>query len=68
VRERTGLENLLSWLDDQPESNPVRVATLIAAAALDRRESRGAHLRRDHPEPDPALEVAEPCAPAPSTT
>jgi L-aspartate oxidase len=66
VRERAGLENLLSWLDGQPESNPVRVATLIATAALDRRESRGAHLRRDHPEPNPDLEAAEPCAPAPS--
>jgi len=68
VRDRAGLEDLLLWLDAQPESNPVCVATLIATAALDRRESRGAHLRRDHPEPDPALEGAEPCAPAPSTT
>ena len=67
VRDHAGLEQLLAWLDGQPESNPVRVAALIATAALDRRESRGAHLRRDHPEPDPALEGAEPCAAAPST-
>ncbi len=30
------------------------VATLIAGAALGRRESRGAHFRRDHPESDDA--------------
>ena len=68
VRDEAGLERLLGWLDGQPESNPVRVATLIAAAALDRRESRGGHLRRDHPDLDPALEAAVPCAAAPSTT
>jgi L-aspartate oxidase len=68
VRDGDGLEELLSWLEGQPESNPVRVATLIAAGALERRESRGAHLRRDHPEPDPALEGAEPCTAAPSRT
>jgi L-aspartate oxidase len=68
VRDRDGLEALLAWLDGQPESNPVRVATLIAAAALARRESRGAHLRRDHPDLDPALEGVEPCAAAPSRT
>jgi L-aspartate oxidase len=68
VRDREGLERLLAWLDGQPESNPVRVATLVATAALERRESRGAHLRRDHPEPDPALEGAEQCAATPSTT
>jgi L-aspartate oxidase len=28
-------------------------ALLIAAAAYDRRESRGAHARRDFPTPDP---------------
>ena len=67
VRDRDGLERLLAWLDRQPESNPVRVATLIAAAALERRESRGAHLRRDFPDLDPTLEGAEPCAAAPST-
>jgi L-aspartate oxidase len=67
VRDREGLEELLAWLDRQPESNPVRVAALIAAAALERRESRGAHLRRDFPDLDPALEEAEPCTAAPST-
>jgi L-aspartate oxidase len=66
VRDREGLERLLDWLDGQPESNPVRVATLIATAALERRESRGAHLRRDYPDLDPALERPVPCAPTPS--
>jgi L-aspartate oxidase len=68
VREREGLEELGAWLDGQPESNPVRVATLIAAAALERRESRGAHLRRDHPDPDPSLEGAAPCRATSSAT
>jgi L-aspartate oxidase len=68
VRDREGLERLLGWLDGQPESNPVRVATLIAAAALERRESRGSHLRRDHPDLDPALERPLRCAATPSTT
>ena len=56
------------WLDGRPESNPVRVATLIATAALERRESRGSHLRRDHPDPDPALEAAAPCRATSSAT
>jgi L-aspartate oxidase len=30
------------------------VATLIAAAALQRRESRGGHARSDYPDADPA--------------
>jgi L-aspartate oxidase len=68
VRDHDGLEELLAWLDGQPESNPVRVAALIASAALERRESRGAHLRRDFPDLDPALEAAEPCAAASPTT
>jgi L-aspartate oxidase len=68
VRDHDGLEELLAWLDGQPESNPVRVAALIASAALQRRESRGAHLRRDFPDLDPALEAAEPCAAASPTT
>jgi len=34
--------------------NMATAALLIAAAAFDRRESRGAHARRDYPTPDPA--------------
>jgi L-aspartate oxidase len=34
--------------------NMATAALLIAAAACDRRESRGAHARRDYPTPDPA--------------
>ncbi len=35
-------------------ANMCATATLIAAAALQRRESRGGHYRTDFPEPDPA--------------
>ena len=35
--------------------NMPAAATLVAAAALGRRESRGGHFRRDFPESDPAL-------------
>ena len=68
LRDREGLERLGAWLDGRPESNPVRVATLIATAALERRESRGAHLRRDYPDPDPTLEGAAPCRATSSMT
>ena len=46
---------MLEWLADQPASNPRDVAQLIAAAALRRHESRGAHVRLDFPAEDPAL-------------
>jgi L-aspartate oxidase len=36
--------------------NLVDVGRLVTAAALARRESRGGHFRRDHPEPCPELE------------
>jgi L-aspartate oxidase len=47
-REATGLELLL---DD-----PYPLAQLIARAALERRESRGAHRRMDFPDRDPELD------------
>ena len=37
-------------------SNPYPLARAIGASALDRRESRGGHLRRDRPETDPGLD------------
>jgi fumarate reductase flavoprotein subunit len=40
-----------AWLDTR---NQALVAGLIARSALERRESRGAHYRADHPEPDDA--------------
>jgi L-aspartate oxidase len=37
--------------------NPYPLATAIARAALNRRESRGGHLRSDCPQTDPSLDV-----------
>jgi L-aspartate oxidase len=37
-------------------SNPYPLARAIATSALDRRESRGGHLRADAPQADPALD------------
>jgi L-aspartate oxidase len=47
-RTRAELEQLLS--------DPYPLARLVAASALLRTESRGAHRRSDHPNRDPALE------------
>lgn len=47
-RSAVGLERLAS--------DPYPLAALIAIAALERRESRGAHRRADFPLPDPALD------------
>ncbi|HEX3517592.1 MAG TPA: L-aspartate oxidase [Solirubrobacteraceae bacterium] len=48
VRTQEGLSRLLE--------TPNPLARLIARCALAREESRGAHLRADHPERDPALD------------
>jgi L-aspartate oxidase len=48
VRTRAGLIRLLE--------DPHPLARLIASSALARTESRGAHLRADHPERDPAFD------------
>ena len=43
----------LSQIEDEGFCNMCATATLIAAAALMRRESRGGHFRDDYPRPDP---------------
>ena len=63
ARDAQGLAALLSWLDDQQAGNPVLVARVIAAAALRRCESRGAHTRLDHPGESPALAHSLRCPP-----
>ena len=67
LREAAGLERMLEWLADQPASNPRDVARLIAGAALQRHESRGAHVRLDFPSEDPALAHRMPCPAQPQT-
>jgi L-aspartate oxidase len=67
VRDDAGLGRLLDWLADQPASNPVLVAGLIADAARRRTESRGGHLRRDFPATDPAAARSTTCPPLHST-
>jgi L-aspartate oxidase len=67
VRSEDGLTALLAWLGERPDSNPVLVAGLIAGAALRRTESRGGHLRADHPETDPDQARSTTCAPLHST-
>jgi L-aspartate oxidase len=67
VRDEEGLSALLAWLGERPRTNPMIVGELIAAAALRRTESRGAHLRRDFPETDPGQARSLPCPPLHST-
>jgi L-aspartate oxidase len=67
VRDDAGLGRLSAWLADQPPSNPVLVAGLIADAARRRTESRGGHLRRDFPATDPTQARSTTFPPLPST-
>jgi L-aspartate oxidase len=63
VRDEDGLQSLAAWIAEQPRSNPMLVAGLIVDGALRRTESRGAHLRRDFPDTDPALARSSECPP-----
>ena len=54
IRDAAGLDRLLSEIDrleaQHGRAAPLVAARLVAAAALDRRESRGGHFRTDHPQ------------------
>ena len=63
ARRAQDLTGLLQWLDDQQCSNPVLISRVIALAALRRCESRGAHIRLDHPAESPTLAHSLRCPP-----
>lgn len=53
VRDEQGLSAALEWITSREKARgyalPFTAARLIAQAALNRRETRGAHIRTDHP-------------------
>ena len=60
VRDEAGLTHALQTFaalertaDDDRVADAALVAAAVARAALERRESRGAHFRADHPASDP---------------
>jgi L-aspartate oxidase len=60
VRDRAGLGGLIAWIDSQTAMHgpalALDAARLVASAALDRRESRGAHCRAEFPgQSEPAV-------------
>jgi L-aspartate oxidase len=61
LRDAAGLSGLIDWLNERPSSNPVTVARMIAASALAREESRGAHVRVDFPHERAAYHHQLPC-------
>jgi L-aspartate oxidase len=63
ARTADGLTGLVHWLDEQQPSNPVLTSRVIAAAALRRCESRGAHTRLDYPTESPTLAHSLRCPP-----
>jgi len=72
VRDGRGLERALAELDRlEPHAGPsgrnaLLVARLIAAAALERTESRGGHFRADYPESDPRQQARRFVRPEPA--
>lgn len=68
LRTRAGLEHALQEIDAITAALPpgrselhnlLTVAPLVATAALARNESRGSHVRLDHPSPDPAWQCRQ---------
>jgi L-aspartate oxidase len=53
ARDAAGLGQLLQWIEDRLDEHgpalPLVTARMVTGAALARRESRGAHFRRDFP-------------------